>query len=130
MCRRDSSTSVFIYSPRYERDRESCVALNIKEDVTIGHGVILHGCYIGNRVVVGMGAIILDGAHVEDDVMIAAGSVVPPNKRLESGFLYLGNPVRKVRPLRENEKAHILKNASNYVENKTHYMNGNVKNVK
>ena len=61
--------------------------LIIGEDVTVGHKVMLHGCTIGNRVLVGMGSILLDGVIVEDDVMIGAGSLVPQNKRLESGYL-------------------------------------------
>lgn len=72
--------------------------LIIGEDVTVGHKVMLHGCTIGNRVLVGMGSILLDGVIVEDDVMIGAGSPVPQNKRLESGYLYLGSPVKQIRP--------------------------------
>jgi carbonic anhydrase/acetyltransferase-like protein (isoleucine patch superfamily) len=72
--------------------------LIIGEDVTVGHKVMLHGCTIGNRVLVGMGSILLDGVIVEDDVMIGAGSLVPQNKRLESGYLYLGSPVKQIRP--------------------------------
>ncbi|MFN6887358.1 gamma carbonic anhydrase family protein, partial [Proteus mirabilis] len=68
-------------------------------DVTVGHKAMLHGCTIGNRVLVGMGSILLDGAIIEDNVLIGAGSLVPPGKRLESGFLYLGSPVKKIRPL-------------------------------
>lgn len=72
--------------------------LIIGEDVTVGHKVMLHGCTIGNRVLVGMGSILLDGVIVEDDVMIGAGSLVPQNKRLESGYLYLGSPVNRSAP--------------------------------
>ncbi|EJH1803162.1 gamma carbonic anhydrase family protein, partial [Escherichia coli] len=79
--------------------------LTIGEDVTVGHKVMLHGCTIGNRVLVGMGSILLDAAIVEDDVMIGAGSLVPQNKRLESGYLYLGSPVKQIRPLSDEEKA-------------------------
>ena len=60
--------------------------LTIGEDVTIGHHVNLHGCTIGDRVLVGMGAIVLDKAVVESDVIIGAGSLVPPGKRLASGI--------------------------------------------
>ena len=74
--------------------------LLIGEDVTVGHKAMLHGCTIGDRVLVGMGAILLDGVIVEDDVMIGAGSLVPPGKRLEAGFLYMGNPVQQARALK------------------------------
>lgn len=63
--------------------------LLIGNDVTIGHKVMLHGCIIKDRVLVGMGSIVLDGATIESDVMIGAGSLVPPNKVLESGYLYV-----------------------------------------
>lgn len=79
--------------------------LVIGEDVTVGHKVMLHGCRIGNRVLVGMGSTVLDDAVIEDDVMIGAGSLVPPRKRLEGGYLYIGSPVRQVRLLTDEEKA-------------------------
>ena len=60
--------------------------LIIGEDVTVGHKVMLHGCRIGDRVLIGMGTIILDDTVIEDDVMMGAGSLVPPRKRLESGW--------------------------------------------
>ena len=89
--------------------------LIIGDDVTIGHKVMLHGCRIGNRVLVGMGSIILDDTVVEDDVMIGAGSLVPPRKRLESGFLYVGSPVRQVRTLTDEEKAFLTYSSAHYV---------------
>ncbi|WP_341660240.1 gamma carbonic anhydrase family protein [Vibrio sp.] len=96
--------------------------LIIGDDVTIGHKVMLHGCTIRDRVLVGMGAIVLDGALIEADVMIGAGSLVPPGKKLESGFLYVGSPVKQARPLTEEERAFLLKSASNYVQNKEDYL--------
>lgn len=96
--------------------------LIVGEDVTVGHKVMLHGCIIGNRVLVGMGSILLDGAVIEDDVMIGAGSLVPQNKRLASGYLYLGSPVKQIRPLTEEEKAGLRYSAKNYVKWKDEYL--------
>ncbi|WP_215787076.1 gamma carbonic anhydrase family protein [Pantoea dispersa] len=96
--------------------------LIIGEDVTVGHKAMLHGCTIGNRVLVGMGSILLDGAIVEDEVMIGAGSLVPPGKRLQSGYLYLGSPVKQIRPLSEAEIAGLLYSANNYVGWKDEYL--------
>lgn len=90
--------------------------LLVGEYVTIGHKVILHGCCIGNRVLVGMGSIVLDDVIIEDDVMIGAGSLIPPRKRLESGYLYVGAPIKKVRPLTDEEKAFLVISADNYVQ--------------
>ncbi|WP_298444532.1 gamma carbonic anhydrase family protein [uncultured Ferrimonas sp.] len=97
--------------------------LLIGDDVTVGHKALLHGCQIGNRVLVGMGAIVLDGAVVEDEVMIGAGSLVPPGKRLESGFLYIGSPVKQARPLKPQELAFLTESAENYVKLKDVYLN-------
>ncbi|QGU17028.1 gamma carbonic anhydrase family protein [Leclercia sp. 119287] len=96
--------------------------LIVGEEVTVGHKVMLHGCTIGNRVLVGMGSILLDGVVVEDEVMIGAGSLVPQNKRLQSGFLYLGSPVKQIRPLTEAEKEGLKYSANNYVKWKNDYL--------
>src|SRR5690606_10204027 len=104
-------------------DKPEGSPLIIGEDVTIGHHVKLHGCTIGNRVLVGIGTIILDDVIVEDDVMIGAGSLVPPNKVLESGYLYVGRPVKKVRPLTDKEKAFLPYSAQNYVKVSGSYKN-------
>ncbi|SKA65139.1 gamma carbonic anhydrase family protein [Enterovibrio nigricans] len=96
--------------------------LIIGEDVTVGHKVMLHGCTIGNKVLVGMGAIVLDGAIIEDEVMVGAGSLVPPGKRLASGFLYVGSPVKQARPLKEEERAFLQKSSDNYVVTKNEYL--------
>lgn len=92
--------------------------LTLGEEVTVGHGVILHGCTIRNLCLIGMGAIVLDGAILEDEVFLGAGSLVPPAKVLESGYLYFGNPVKKVRALNEDEKRFLRFSAQKYVENK------------
>ena len=96
--------------------------LIIGDDVTVGHKVMLHGCRLGNRILVGMGAIVMDNAIVEDDVIIGGGSLVPPNKRLESGYLYVGSPVKQARPLTEQERAFLKISADNYVHLKDEYL--------
>lgn len=95
--------------------------LIIGDDVTVGHKCMLHGCTIGDRVLVGMGAIVMDGVIVQNDVMIGAGALVTPNKTLESGYLYVGNPAIKKRALLEHEKAFLAQSALNYVELKNQY---------
>ena len=96
--------------------------LILGEEVTVGHKVMLHGCTVGNRVLVGMGSILLDGAVIEDNVMIGAGSLVPQNKRLASGYLYLGSPVKQIRPLTEAEIEGLKYSANNYVKWKDEYL--------
>ena len=96
--------------------------LIIGEDVAIGHGACLHGCKVGNRVLVGIGATVLDGAIVEDEVVIAAGALVPPGKTLESGFLYIGSPCKQARPLKDSERAFFSYSAKNYVALKNDYL--------
>ncbi|AZC21769.1 gamma carbonic anhydrase family protein [Pseudomonas sessilinigenes] len=96
--------------------------LLIGDDVTIAHKVMLHGCSIGSRVLIGMGSIVMDGAVVEDDVMVGAGSLVPPGKRLASGFLYVGSPVKQVRALTDKERAFFTYSAGNYVKLKDQHL--------
>lgn len=98
--------------------------LIIGEDVTIGHHVTLHGCTIGHRVLVGINTIILDDVIIEDNVMIGAGSLVPPRKRLESGYLYVGSPVKQVRKLTEKELEFLSYSAQNYVKVSANYKLG------
>jgi len=96
--------------------------LIIGSNVTIGHGVILHGCTIGDECLVGMGAIIMDKVIVEPRVLVGAGSLVPQGKLLQSGYLYLGNPVRRVRLLTEQELAQFDYSAAHYIRLKNNYL--------
>jgi carbonic anhydrase/acetyltransferase-like protein (isoleucine patch superfamily) len=98
--------------------------LLIGERVTIGHNAILHGCTIGNDCLVGMGAIVMDDAVLSARVMVGAGSLVPPGKVLESGYLYVGRPVRKVRALSDAELAFLTYSAEHYVRVKNNYLSG------
>jgi len=90
--------------------------LIIGNDVTVGHKAILHGCTVSDRVLIGMGAIVMDGALIEKEVILAAGSLVPPGKILESGYMYCGSPAKKTRPLSEKEKTFFTYTAGNYVK--------------
>lgn len=96
--------------------------LIIGEDVTVGHKVMLHGCTLGNRILIGMGAIVMDDVIVEDDVIIGAGSLVPPGKRLASGYLYVGSPAKQARALTAAERAFLKESALNYVQLKDEYL--------
>lgn len=96
--------------------------LTIGEDVTIGHGACLHGCTVGNKVLVGIGSTVLDGAIVEDQVVIGAGTLVPPGKKLESGYLYVGSPAKQARPLKDHELAFFTYSSQNYVKLKNQHM--------
>lgn len=100
------------------------MGLIIGDDVTIGHQAILHGCTIGNRCLIGMGAKVLDRAVIEDDVFIAAGALVGPGKRLESGWLYRGSPAVAARRLSEQELSNLAYSAAHYVRVKNHYLQG------
>ena len=89
--------------------------------VTVGHSCILHGCTIGDESLVGMGSIVLDNAVIERHVMLGAGSLVPPGKTLESGFLYLGRPATKIRPLTDDEIIFLRYSAEHYMEVKNNH---------
>ncbi|WP_298943437.1 gamma carbonic anhydrase family protein [uncultured Psychromonas sp.] len=97
-------------------------SLTIGEDVTVGHKAMLHACSVGDRVLIGMGAIVLDNACIEDDVILAAGALVPPNKTLASGFLYVGSPAKAARALTQAEFAFLKRSASHYVNLKNEYI--------
>ena len=96
--------------------------LLIGDEVTIGHKVLLHGCSIGNRVLIGMGSTVMDGAVIEDEVVLGAGSLVPPGKRLRSGYLYVGSPARQARELTDGERRYFSYSADNYVRLKNQHL--------
>ncbi len=97
-------------------------ALQIGDDVTVGHGAILHGCQIGDGCLIGMGSIIMDGAVLEPGMMLAAGSLVTPGKRLSGAFLWVGSPARQSRRLTDKEQEYLLYSAAHYVKLKNQYL--------
>lgn len=96
-------------------------ALDIGKQVTVGHRATLHACSVGDRCLIGIGAIVLDDAEICADVLIAAGCLVPPRKRLESGFLYAGSPARRIRELSGREIEQLRYSAEHYVRIKDSY---------
>ncbi len=89
----------------------------IGNNVSIGHNAIVHGCTIQDNVLIGMGAMVLDGVVIPPLTMIAAGALVPERKVLESGYLYMGMPAKKVKPLSpEQLQFFIERTARNYVK--------------
>jgi len=93
----------------------------VGDDVTVGHNVVLHACTIGDRCLIGIGAIVLDRCVVGDDCIVGAGALLTPGTTVPPGHLALGSPARVVRPLHDAERAHILQSAANYVLNAARY---------
>lgn len=86
----------------------------IGEEVTVGHHVVIHGCTIEDRSLIGIGAVVLDYARVETQAVIAAGAVVTPRTVVKSGYLYGGIPARPLRKLDDGELDYFAESAQNY----------------
>lgn len=93
----------------------------VGDDATVGHNVVLHGCTVGNRCLIGIGAIVLDRCVIGDDCIVGAGSLVVPGTVIPPGHLALGHPAKVVRPLTDAERAHVLQSARNYVATAARY---------
>ena len=94
----------------------------IGDDVTIGHGAIVHGCTVEDRVLIGMGAILLNGARVGADSIVAAGSLVPERLVIPPRSLVMGSPASVRKTLSDAEVASILEYSGNYVRYRLDYM--------
>ena len=92
------------------------VELIVGDNVTIGHGAILHSCIIGDNSLIGMGAIVLDGVNVGSNCLIGAGSVVIPNTIIPDNSLALGSPAKVKRELTEQEKEYMKKGVNEYLK--------------
>ncbi|MCW5588316.1 MAG: gamma carbonic anhydrase family protein [Legionellales bacterium] len=103
-------------------DMQSGSDLIIGDDVTVGHRVILHGCHIGDRCLIGMGAIIMDDVEIGDEVIIGAGSLIARGKKVASGYLWVGNPAKPLRELTEKEREFLVYSATHYVRLKDQYL--------
>ena len=90
--------------------------VEVGDGCTIGHGVIVHGCKIGDNTLIGMGAIILNGAQIGNNTIVGAGSLITQNKKFEDGVLIIGNPAKVVRRLTDEEIENNKKSCLNYIE--------------
>lgn len=98
--------------------------LRVGAEVTVGHHVILHGCTVLDRCLIGMGSTVMDGALIQSEVVLGAGSLVTPGKELTGGYLWLGRPARRIRPLDPDEVAYLRYSAAHYVDLKDRYRCG------
>jgi carbonic anhydrase/acetyltransferase-like protein (isoleucine patch superfamily) len=102
-------------------------ATTIGDDVTVGHGAILHGCTLESEILIGMGAVVLDDAHVPRHTIVAAKAVVLEGAHLESGWLYAGIPAKKIKPLTAAQYAMLPISAKHYVEMaQAHFLNAHM----
>lgn len=93
----------------------------IGDNVTIGHGAILHGCRVMSNSLIGIGSIILDGAFIDEFCIVAAGTLVPPKAKYASRSLILGSPAKVMRKLSERDIEMIKEHALDYKELKEYY---------
>ncbi len=91
-------------------------ATTIGDACTVGHSVVLHGCTVRDRVLVGMGSIVLDEAEIGSDTILGAGSLVTARTKIPSGVLALGRPARAIRELTDEERQRILDAAQAYTD--------------
>ena len=95
--------------------------VHIGDNVTIGHGAIIHGCTLKDNVMIGMGAIVLNGAVIGENSIIGAGALITQGKVIPSGSLAFGNPCKIVRQLTDEEISSISRNAQSYVKEAEKY---------
>ena len=95
--------------------------LSVGAGVTIGHGAVVHGCTLGDNVLVGMGAVVMNRVVVGENCLIGAASVLTEGKVFPPGSLIVGSPARVMRPLSEAEIAGLRRSAEHYVANWKHY---------
>lgn len=96
-------------------------ATHIGDDVTVGHRAVVHGCTVGDRCLIGIGAIVMDGVEVGEDCIVGAGALVAPGTRIPPGSVVLGQPGRVARAIRPTEREHILATARHYADQGARY---------
>ena len=89
---------------------------SVGDECTVGHAVVLHGCAVGDRVLVGMGSVLLDAAAIGHDVILGAGSLVTARTKIPPGVMAFGRPAKPIRDLREDELDRIREAAGHYAK--------------
>ena len=107
---------------------QDCAVLHEETHVgagcTVGHGAIVHGCTVGDNVLIGMGAVVLNGAKIGDNCIVGAGAVVTGKMDAPAGSMILGSPAKVVRPLTEEEIESNRRSAQGYLELAEKYRQG------
>jgi carbonic anhydrase/acetyltransferase-like protein (isoleucine patch superfamily) len=98
--------------------------LTIGQNVTIGHGVMLHGCTIGDETLIGIGAVVLNGAKIGQNCLVGAGSLVTEGKEFPDGHLIVGSPAKAVRELTPEQIQGLRRSAQSYIANAQRYQSG------
>ena len=94
------------------------VGVSIGDEVTVGHGAVLHGCTIEDNVLIGMGAILMDGAHIKKNCIVGAGALVTHGKEFPEGSLVMGAPAHVVRTLTTDELKNVKIGVEHYLDAK------------
>jgi len=101
--------------------------VNIGENVTVGHQVMLHGCSVGDNSLIGIKAVVLNGAKIGKNCLVGAGALVTEGKEFPDGWLIVGTPAKAVRQLTPEQIAGLARAAQHYVDNARRFKNGLVK---
>jgi carbonic anhydrase/acetyltransferase-like protein (isoleucine patch superfamily) len=97
--------------------------MNIGDNVTVGHKVMLHGCTIGDNTLIGMNAVVLNGAKIGKNCLVGANSLITENMQVPDGHLVLGSPAKVIKALDDNTQSMFTQSALHYVENAQRYIN-------
>ncbi len=100
------------------------IALTVGAEVTVGHRAVLHACTVGDGAFIGVNSVVLDRAVIEPRAMLGAGCLVPPGRRIEGGWLWLGQPARRARRLTDRELEYMAYIAAHYVRLKDRHGSG------
>ena len=108
----------------FVRIRTAGVPVTIGDDVSIGHSVVIHGCTICDRALIGNGAVVLDFAEIGEKSLVGANALVTERKRFPARSLILGSPAKVVRELTDEEVEQLSRNVQSYLNKSQRYRTG------